>query len=47
MKHIIEDDYLNKNNILVSVEKMPNTETRYRLKIDERDENQNAKYTNT
>ena len=35
MKHIIEDDYLNKNNILVSVEKMPNTETRYRLKIDE------------
>lgn len=35
MKYIVEDDYLDENNILMSIEKMPNTEIRYRLKIDE------------
>ena len=35
MKYIVEDDYLNSNNILISIEKMPNTELRYRLKIDD------------
>lgn len=35
MKYIIEDDYLIENNISMSIEKMPNTEIRYRLKIDE------------
>lgn len=35
MKYIVEDDYLDENNILMSIEKMPNTEIRYRLKIDD------------
>lgn len=35
MRYIVEDDYLEKNNILMSVEKMPNTETRYRIKLDD------------
>lgn len=35
MKHVIEDDYLEKNNINISIEKMSNSETRYRLQIDD------------
>lgn len=35
MKVMIDDMKLNKNNILFSVEKMPNTELRYRFKIDD------------
>ena len=34
MKHIVKDNYLLENNISMSIEKMPNTETRYRIKID-------------
>lgn len=34
MKHIVKDNYLYENNISMSIEKMPNTETRYRIKID-------------
>lgn len=35
MKYIVKDEYLGENNILMSIEKMPNTETRYRIKIDD------------
>ena len=35
MKVMTDDMKLNKNNVLFSVEKMPNTELRYRFKIDD------------
>lgn len=35
MKIMIDEMELNKNNVLFSVEKMPNTELRYRFKIDD------------
>ena len=34
MKVMTDDMKLNKNNVLFSVEKMPNTELIYRFKID-------------